>query len=178
MPPDTARYAAGGGAGSSVVDRTVCTRPSSPDSTAARAATNAASNLRGKPTCTRASRPASSARSRSASSTVPATGFSQNTGTPASTAARTNVGCAPVAAATTSPSIPLRSSASGEGAGSAPTLRETRSVTSGTASATTSESTAARSVRVRAWKAPIRPRPASPILTSSAGVPREPSAPR
>ena len=30
MPPDTARYAAGGGAGSSVVDRTVCTHPSSP----------------------------------------------------------------------------------------------------------------------------------------------------
>ncbi len=39
MPPDTATYASGGGAGSSVVERTVCSLPSSSARTALRAAT-------------------------------------------------------------------------------------------------------------------------------------------
>jgi hypothetical protein len=46
MPPEAAMYAAGGGAGSSVVERTVCRVPSSPDRTAARAATKPASKRR------------------------------------------------------------------------------------------------------------------------------------
>ncbi len=39
-------YAAGGGAGSSVVERTVCSLPSSPECTAARALTKPASKRR------------------------------------------------------------------------------------------------------------------------------------
>ncbi len=56
MPPDAAMYAAGGGAGSSVVERTVWSVPSSPDRTAARAATKPASKRRLKPICTGTSR--------------------------------------------------------------------------------------------------------------------------
>lgn len=46
MPPEVAMYAAGGGAGSSVVDRTVCSGPSSPARTASRAAVKPASKRR------------------------------------------------------------------------------------------------------------------------------------
>jgi hypothetical protein len=46
MPPDTSMYPAGGGAGSIVVDRIVCSQPTSPLSTAARAATNPESKRR------------------------------------------------------------------------------------------------------------------------------------
>lgn len=46
MPPETATYAPGGGAGSRVVERTVCSAPSSPLTTALRAATQPASKRR------------------------------------------------------------------------------------------------------------------------------------
>src|SRR5215211_1738409 len=96
------------------------------------------------------------------SAMVRATGFSQNTGRPASTAARMSSGWASVAAATTTPSTPAVSSAAGLSAGSAPSRAATSAVTAGTASATTRESTTGRSVRVWAWNEPIRPSPIRP----------------
>src|SRR5215204_978361 len=96
------------------------------------------------------------------SAMVRATGFSQNTGRPASTAARMSDGWASVAAATTTPSTPAASNAAGVSAGSAPSRAATSAVTAETASVTTSESTTGRSVSVRAWNAPIRPNPMSP----------------
>src|SRR5215216_7816398 len=96
------------------------------------------------------------------SAIVRATGFSQNTGRPASTAARISSGWASVAAATTAPSTPAASSPAGLSAGSAPSRAATSAVTAGTASVTTSESTTGRSVRVWAWNEPIRPNPIRP----------------
>src|SRR5262245_49919488 len=93
---------------------------------------------------------------------VRATGFSQNTGRPASTAARMSSGWASVAAATTTPSTPAASSAAGVSAGLAPSRAATSPVRAGTASVTTSESTTGRSVRGWAWNAPIRPSPIRP----------------
>src|SRR5918995_1789542 len=108
--------------------------------------------------------PAASARRRTSrpSAIVRATGFSQNTGRPASTAARMSVGWASVVAATTTPSTPAASSAAGLSAASAPSRAATSAVRVGTASVTTSESTTGRSVRVWAWNAPIRPNPIRP----------------
>src|SRR5215217_2702266 len=96
------------------------------------------------------------------SAMVRATGFSQNTGRPAETAARMSDGWASVAAATTTPSTPAASSAAGSWVGSAPMRPATSAVTAGTASVTTRESTTGRSVRVWAWNAPIRPSPIRP----------------
>src|SRR5215211_3542364 len=108
--------------------------------------------------------PAASTRRRTSrpSAMVAATGFSQNTGRPAATAARMSVGWASVAAATTTPSTPAASSASGESAASAPSRSATSAVRAGTASVTTSWSTTGRSVRVWAWNPPILPNPIRP----------------
>ena len=91
-----------------------------------------------------------------------ASGFSQNTGSPASTAATISSGWASVPAAMTTPSRPARSRASGEAAGSAPRRSATLVVRSGMMSATTSESTMGRLARVSAWNSPILPSPSSP----------------
>src|SRR5215211_8567899 len=96
------------------------------------------------------------------SAMVRATGFSQNTGRPASTAARMSDGWASVAAATTTPSTPAASSAVGVSAGSAAKRAAASAATAGSASVTTSESTTGRSVRVWAWNVPIRPNPIRP----------------
>src|SRR3954453_12755592 len=95
---------------------------------------------------------------------VLATGFSQNTGTPASTAATTSSGWASVAAAMTTPSIPAASSFAGSSAVSTPRRSPTARVAAGTASVTTSDVTDGRVDSVSAWNAPIRPSPISPIL--------------
>src|SRR5918992_2454706 len=97
-----------------------------------------------------------------ASAALPATGFSQKTGSPASTAARMSAEWASVAAAMTTPSTPAASRASGESTACAPTRSATCLVTAGTASVTTSESTTGRPVSVSAWNAPILPSPMRP----------------
>src|SRR3954454_20872052 len=101
---------------------------------------------------------------------VRATGFSQNTGTPASTAATTSSGWASVAAAMTTPSIPAASSFAGSSAVSAPRRSPTARVAAGTATVTTSDVTDGRVDSVSAWNAPIRPSPISPILMRTPGV--------
>jgi hypothetical protein len=93
---------------------------------------------------------------------VRAKGFSQKTGSPASTAATISSGWASVAAAITTPSRSDFSRASGEAAGSAPRRSATLVVRSGMRSATTSESTMGRLARVSAWNSPILPSPSSP----------------
>ena len=84
----------------------------------------------------------------------------------ASAQATISAGWASVAAATTTPSTPDLSSASGESAGSAPRRPATWAMTDGTASVTTRESTAGSSDSVPAWKAPILPSPMSPSRMS------------
>src|SRR4051795_11197403 len=88
-----------------------------------------------------------------------ATGFSQNTGTPASTAATMSSGWASVAAATTTPSTPeARGFSGGSTASTAfpePYLSTTDRTAAGTASVTTSEVTDGSADSVPAWKAPI-----------------------
>src|SRR6266540_66714 len=162
MPPEAAMYACGGGAGSSVVDRTVCSHPSSPLRTAACTAAIAASNRRWKPIWTGTSESCRCRSTAAPSAPLRATGFSQNTGTPASTAATMSCGWASVDPAMTTPSTPAASSASGESAGSAPNRSATCFVAVGAMSVTTRESTAGRLVNVPAWKPPILPSPMSP----------------
>src|SRR5699024_1372661 len=98
---------------------------------------------------------------------VPATGFSQKAGTPCATAACRSAAWVSVAAAMTTPSTPAPSSSSGESTARA---EGTRAVTASTAAVTgsvrTSSSTWSREASVSAWKAPMRPRPMSPMRTS------------
>src|SRR5689334_17394835 len=98
---------------------------------------------------------------------VLATGFSQNTGTPASAAATMSSGWASVAAATTTPSTPEARSFSGVSAASTSYLCTIVLTAAGTASVTTSEVTVGSADSVPAWKAPIRPRPIKPILMAT-----------
>src|SRR5689334_2006236 len=99
--------------------------------------------------------PATRRATATPSAMVFATGFSQNTGTPASTAATMSSGCASVAAATTTPSTPEASSFSGVSTASTPYSCTTDWIAAGTASVTTSEVTDGSADSVPAWKAPI-----------------------
>ena len=150
MPPDAAMYAAGGGAGSSVVERTVCRSPSSPPRTASRAATKPASNRRLKPIWIGTSSFSTALSTRTPSAIVRATGFSQKTGTPASAQERISAGWASVAAATTTPSTPAASTASGESATCAPNRSAAAFAASANGSETTRDSTASSPDRVSA----------------------------
>src|ERR671920_448158 len=98
---------------------------------------------------------------------VLATGFSQNTGTPASAAATMSSGCASVAAAITTPSTPEARSFSGVSTASTPSFSTTGAMAAGTASVTTREVTDGNADSVSAWKAPIRPSPINPILMAT-----------
>ena len=111
--------------------------------------------------------PATRRATATPSAIVRATGFSQNTGTPASAAATTSSGCASVAAATTTPSTPEASSSSGVAAASTPNRSTTERMAAGTASVTTSEVTDESLDSVSAWKAPIRPSPIKPIFMAA-----------
>ena len=99
----------------------------------------------------------------SVSSRVEATGFSQNVGTPASTPRRSSGAWPGVAVAMTKASTPEASSASGVSAKPTPSWSATLRAASGSRSVTTSSSTKSSPVSVSAWKAPIRPTPASPM---------------
>jgi hypothetical protein len=116
--------------------------------------------------------PATRRATATPSAIVFATGFSQNTGTPASAAATMRSGWASVAAATTTPSTPEARSFSGVSAASTPCLSTTAWMAACTASVTTSEVTDGRADSVSAWKAPIRPRPIKPILMTTPMVKR------
>src|SRR3712207_2453010 len=111
--------------------------------------------------------PATRRGTATASAIVRATGFSQNTGTPASTAATTSSGWASVAAATTTPSTPEDRSFAGVSAASTPSRSTVDLMAAGTASVTTSELTDGSAGSVSAWKAPIRPSPIKPILMAT-----------
>ncbi len=114
---------AGGGAASNVVDLIVCSQPSDPDRAASRAARNPASNRRWNPICTAVALPLVDLITSSVPSTSGATGFSQNTGTPACTPRLISSGCVPVGAAMTSPSTPASSSSVTDPAVRAPNSR-------------------------------------------------------
>ena len=128
MPPEPATYAAGGGAGSIVVERTVVSQPSSPASDAALAATKAGSKRRGKPICTGTPGPLAP---RSTRSGRPRTG-------PRPPASRRTWGsrrrprpaaaprCVGVDDAITTPSSPQASSASASATGVAPSAARGR----------------------------------------------------
>src|SRR3954453_17443438 len=166
IPPETVTYSGDGGSGSSVVERTVVIRPSSPLTTGARAAAMAASYRRWNPIWTGTVAPSRRRSSSAPTAPVCATGFSHSGGSPASTQARASSGCASVPAATITPSTPEASSAWSESTPSTPS-RWWRSTTcfvfSGTRSVTTSDSIAGMPTSVFPWKAPILPSPMSPI---------------
>src|SRR6202021_1204836 len=109
-PPAPWMYPAGGGVASYVVDRIVCSQPSAPDRAASRAARNPASNRRWHPICTAVVLPLVDSITSSVPATSGATGFSQNTGTPACTPSLISAGWVPVGAAMTSASTPASSS--------------------------------------------------------------------
>src|SRR5919107_1003548 len=111
--------------------------------------------------------PATRRATATPSAMVRATGFSQNTGTPASAAATMSSGWASVAAAITTPSTPEARSFSGVSTASTPSRFTTGSMAAGTASVTTREVTDGNADSVSAWKAPIRPSPINPILMAT-----------
>ena len=94
---------------------------------------------------------------------VRATGFSQNTGTPASAAATMSSGWRwwprPPHAVHA-----RRQSFSGVSTASTPNRSTTELIAAGTTSVTTSEVTDGSADSVSAWKAPILPSPIKPIL--------------
>src|SRR6187397_85467 len=111
--------------------------------------------------------PATRRATATPSAMVRATGFSQNTGTPASAAATMSSGWASVAAATTTPSTPDARSFSGVSTASTSNRSTTELIAAGTASVTTSEVTDGSADSVSAWKAPILPSPIKPILMAT-----------
>jgi hypothetical protein len=156
-------YAAGGGDGSIVVERTVVSQPRRPASSAPLAATKAGSKRRGKPTCTGTlERSTWPSRSRAAEGSS-ATGFSTKVAIPASMLALSRSRCVGVDEAMTTASGFARNSSSVLLTGRAPNFCTTDCTAAGFASVTTSCSTASSAARVSAWNAPIRPRPIRPI---------------
>ena len=136
-------YAAGGGAGSSVVDRTVCTQPSSPAAHGVPGRDEAGVEPAGVADLHRDAAVVDVRGDGStASATRRATGFSQNTGRPASTPARISCGVG-VGGGGDDHAVDAggqqRRPASRRP--SAPNRSATASVTAGTASVTTREST-------------------------------------
>jgi hypothetical protein len=122
-----------------------------------------ASNRRWNPICTAVALALVDLITSSVPSTSGATGFSQNTGTPACTPRLIRSGCVPVGAAMTSPSTPASSSSVIDPAVRAPNSLATRRARFRSASVMISESTPGSSRSVLAWNTPIRPTPTSPI---------------
>ena len=157
-------YPAGGGAASNVVDLIVCSQPSDPDCAASRAARNPASNRRWNPICTAAALPLVDLITSSVPSTSGATGFSQNTGTPACTPRLISSGCVPGRRRDDQRRRRPRSSSSvTDSAVCAPNRPATSRARSRSASVMISESTPGSPRSVLAWNTPIRPTPMSPI---------------
>src|SRR5919107_6420994 len=132
------------------------------------------SNRRLNPTCrtTPASRAASMARS--ASGSVTAIGFSQNTCRPAAAAATTRSACDRAGAATTTASTAgsSRAWATSVYARSAPSGPASRSAAPGAGSTTAaSRACGRRRASASAWKAPIRPDPIRATPTVSLAIP-------
>lgn len=162
-PPECGRYAAGGGAGSEVTARTVCSLPSAPPRTAVRAAAYPASNRRMKPSWSTLPARSTSRSALSVPAGSSAIGFSQNAGSPARAAVPISSACADVAEAITTASTPARSTSATDPAAAAPVRAATAAALAPSVSVTTSASTAGWRASTPAWKEPIRPVPMSPI---------------
>ena len=156
-----------------MTDRSSWGVPTPPAATTSRAAAKSAANRRLKPTCSGTRARSAAATAASASGSVSAIGFSQNTALPAAAQATTRAACVRAGVAiTTAETRGSSTSSCGSVYASPDSCSVRRWAAPGAGSATaTSAAPGTRECRVSAWKDPMRPAPMSPTPTSSATLP-------
>ena len=173
MPPDTARYGIGGGAGSRLEMRTRCSAPTVPAATESRTNRWAGSKRRLKPTCSRAPASATAANARSTSARSSDSGFSQKIALPDDAAATSISTCVSVLVQMATASISsLASTSSTDSATGTPSDPATALAATGSTSYTTPSAApstwwASSSACIR----PMRPTPRTPTRTVSVATP-------